>query len=348
MTTLQTVEIGARRQESRLHQTGWVRFLARRLVRLPLLLVAVAGASFVLLLASPVDPVRAYIGAEVARVGPEQRAVIEQAWGLDAPPAERFLTWVGALASGDLGQSVVYNQPVSTVIGERFTTSLTLMTCAWTLSAVLGFGAGVLAGVRRGGRLDRLVTWYLYTLASAPTFWVGLLLLYVFAVALDVAPVCCAVPIGVLEADVTFAQRLHHLLLPALTLSVVGVAPIVLHTRQAVIEVLATDHVAFARSRGERGWPLVRHHVLRGAAAPAVTLAFASFGELFGGSILVEQVFSYPGLGSATTQAALRQDVPLLLGIALFTAVFVYSGNLLGDLIHRLVDPRVRLDGGSL
>lgn len=321
---------------------GWGRFLASRALRLVALLIAVAAASFALLNASPIDPVTAYVGADVTRLGPEQRATIEEAWGLDDPPLQRFLAWGGQLVQGNLGHSIVFNQPVAEVIGDRFLTSLALMMAAWTLSGVFGFGMGIVAGLFRGRWPDRVLTWWAYTLASAPTFWVGLLLLYVFSVSLGVTPVCCAVPIGTLAEDVTLWQRLHHLLLPAVTLSIVGVAPILLHTRQAVIETLSSDHVAFARAQGERGLGLVWHRVVRASAAPALMLAFASFGELFGGSILAEQVFSYPGLGQATTTAALRQDVPLLLGIALFTTVFVFVGNLLGDVLHRTVDPRVR------
>jgi len=147
--------------------------------------------------------------------------------------------------------------------------------------------------------------------------------------------------VGTLADEVTLLDRLHHLILPALTLSIVGVAPVVLHTRQAVIEAMASDFVAFARAQGESTTGLVIHRVLRHAAAPALLLQFSSLGELFGGSVLAEQVFSYPGLGAATTAAALGQDIPLLLGIALFTTVFVFVGNLVGDIVHARVDPRV-------
>lgn len=324
-------------------QMPWFAFAGRRLVRLVLLLGAVAVASFSLMMASPVDPVQAYIGAETAKIGPEQRAQIAEAWGFDRPPVERFFAWLGHVVQGELGTSIVFNQPVAQVIGDRFAVSLVLLGAAWLLSGVLGFAMGVAAGLNRGRWIDRVLTWWSYTLASAPTFWVGLLLLYVFAVWLQVAPACCAAPVGVLAGDVTVLQRLQHLILPALTLSLVGVAPIVMHTRQAVIELLGSEHIAFARAQGERGWGLIRHRILRGASVPAVILSFASFGELFGGAVLAEQVFAYPGLGQATTTAALRQDVPLLLGIALFTTVFVFVGNLLGDIAHRLIDPRVKL-----
>ncbi|ATE54541.1 ABC transporter permease [Actinosynnema pretiosum] len=339
-------EQAARPGRSRGARNPAVRVVAK-LGRLALLLAAVAAGTFTLMVNSPVDPVSAYVGADVARLGPEQRELIAQRWGLDEPAPQRFLSWLGNLVRGDFGFSPTFNRPVLEVIGDRFTASLGLMALAWLLSGLLGFALGVLAGARRGKPTDRVITWWAYTLASAPVFWVGLLLLYVFAVSLNWAPVCCAVPIGVPAAEVTLLDRLGHLALPALTLSVVGVAPVVLHTRHAVIEALASDHVAFARAQGDRGIGLVAHRVLRGAAGPALLLQFGSLGELFGGSVLAEQVFSYPGLGAATTQAAMSQDVPLLLGIALFTAVLVFVGNTIGDRVHAAVDPRVALRAGE-
>lgn len=324
--------------------TPFARAAASRVLRLVLLLAAVAGASFALMVNSPIDPVDAYVGADIAAVGPEQRALIADRWGLGEPPLERFAAWSSHVARGDLGQSMTFNQPVSDVIAERFLASLALMATAWVLSGLLGFVFGVVAGVWHGRSADRLITWWAYTLASAPTFWVGLLLLYVFSVSLGWTPVCCAAPVGVLTDEVTLLDRLHHLVLPALTLSIVGVAPVVLHTRHAVVQALDSDHVTFARALGESRAGVVVHHVLRNAAAPAVLLQFASLGELFGGAVLAEQVFSYPGLGAATTAAALGQDVPLLLGIALFTTVFVYVGNQVGDIAHALLDPRVPED----
>jgi peptide/nickel transport system permease protein len=325
---------------------GW--FLARRALRLAVLLVAVATISFVLLQASPVDPLDAYIGADAAVVGPEQRARIAERWGLDEPPVERFLSWAGQLVQGNLGHSTVYGQPVSEVIWDRFLTSLPLMATAWLLAGVLGFAAGLLAGARAGSWVDRLVSWFAYTLASTPTFWFGLLLLTVFAVQLGVAPVCCAVPIGSLPGEVTFLERVHHLILPAVTLSIVGIPAIAMHTRQATIEAMGSDYVAFARAQGEHGRGIVVHRVLRNAAAPALLLQFASLAELFGGAVLAEQVFTYPGLGEATATAATRQDVPLLLGIVLFATVFVFVGNLLGDLTHARLDRRVQLAGRGM
>lgn len=318
-------------------------FTLRTLIRLLLLLIAVSVFSFVLVSLSPVDPINAYVGAEMLQIGPEQRELITQRWGLDEPMLTRFFLWLQQLATGNLGMSMVFNQPVSVVIANRFQASLQMLAIAWLLSGVLGLILGIVAGAKAGSWIDRIIRFYAYVLASSPTFWVALLLLIIFAVTLRLAPICCAAPPGVLAQDVTLWQRLHHILLPALTLSIIGVANIALHTRQKLIEVLNSDYVLFARAQGESLVGIIYHHGLRNVILPAITLQFASLSELFGGSVLAEQVFAYPGLGKATVEAALRSDVPLLIGIVFFSAIFVYTGNAIADLTYQIVDPRIRL-----
>ncbi|MFD0711484.1 ABC transporter permease [Paenibacillus sp. GCM10027626] len=316
--------------------TGW------KLLRLATLLIAIGIISFILVSNSPIDPIQAYIGADMMRVGPEQRQLITEYWGLDLPPLERFVQWVKALLHGNLGTSMIHRMPVADVIRERFASSVSLLAFSWAVAGLLGFTAGIVAAMNKDKWADRLIKWYCYMLASTPTFWMGLLLLMVFAVWLGWLPVGLGVPAGVLDEQVTWADRIEHMVLPALTLSIVGIAPIALHTRQKLIDVLASDYVLFARARGEQGFLLFRRHGLRNIALPAVSLHFASFSELFGGSVLAEQVFSYPGLGQATVEAGLRGDVPLLLGIVLFSALFVFAGNLIADVFYRLADPRLR------
>lgn len=322
---------------------GMARFVGRKLIRLALLLIAVSVFSFVLLSLSPIDPINAYIGADITRIGAEQRELITQRWGLDQPMISRFWLWLQQLLQGNLGTSMIFNQSVAAVIGSRFQASLQMLAIAWLLSGTIGFGLGILAGAREGSWIDRTVRLYAYTLASAPTFWVALLLLITFSVTLKVTPICCAAPPGVLAQDVSLWQRIHHLILPAATLSIIGIANIALHTRQKLIAVLNSDYVLFARAQGESLNGIIRYHGLRNIILPAVTLQFASLSELFGGAVLAEQVFAYPGLGEATIQAAVRSDVPLLVGIVFFSAVFVFVGNTIADLTYQLVDPRIRI-----
>ncbi len=182
-------------------------------------------------------------------------------------------------------------------------------------------------------------------MASIPVFWLAVLLMMVFAVWLQVLPIGLSVPIGVDAADVTFADRLQHAVLPAVTLSMAGVAGIALHTREKMADVMASDYVLFARARGEGERAIVRRHGVRNVLLPAITLQFASISEIFGGSVLVEQVFSYPGIGQAAVAAGLGGDVPLLLGITVVSAAIVFAGNFIADILCTVVDPRIRLGG---
>ena len=323
------------------------KYLARHIVRFALLMLAVGLVVFALVSMSPIDPVQANVGqAAYVNMSDAKRAQLASYWGGDVPFWERFANWAGALLQGDMGTSLRFNAPVSEVIAHRAANSLALMGIAWLLSGVLGFALGVAAGARRGGALDRVVRSYCFLLASTPTFWLGLLILMVFAVQLGWFPIGFSVPIGVSAADVTLADAAHHLVLPALTLSVTGVANIALHTREKVVDVLESDYVRFARARGESELSVIMHHGLRNVALPAVTLQCAFISEIFGGSVLVEQVFSYPGLGQAAVTAGLGGDVALLAGIALVSAALVFGGNLLANILYGVLDPRMRVSEG--
>jgi len=323
---------------------GLLQYLTATVLRMMALLIAVTMLSFFLVHNAPMDPVDAFLG-EVT-VSEEQRAQIAEHWGLNRSPVEQYLIWVNNTLHGDMGESLTFHEPVTKVLGERFRASLLLMGTAWILSGVLGMILGIIAGVYKDRWPDRIIKTFSLLLASTPVFWIGLLVLMVFAVELQWFPLGLAVPIGKVESDVTWLERLHHLVLPALTLSITGIANIVLHTRQKLIDVMESEYVLFARARGESLKELVLRHGLRNIALPAVTLQFASISELFGGSVLAERVFSYPGLGSTAVVAGMHADAPLLIGIALFSALFVFAGNLTANILYGVIDPQIREGGG--
>ena len=190
--------------------------------------------------------------------------------------------------------------------------------------------------------IDKAIKVYCYILQSAPAFWIALVMLMVFSIYLGWFPSGLGVPIGSLSENVTFWEWLNRLILPMVTLSIVGVASITLYTRDKLIEVMNSDYFLFAQARGESFWGIIKNHGIRNILLPAISIQFLSFNELFGGTILVEQVFAYPGIGQATVAAGLRSDVPLLLGIVIVSAIFVFCGNLIADLIYKYVDPRIR------
>ncbi|MBO7702490.1 MAG: ABC transporter permease [Eggerthellaceae bacterium] len=320
----------------------------RQIARLVLLLLAVSIIVFALVSLSPIDPVQANVGQSAyLNMSPEKRAALAEYWGSNVPLWERYFNWISAFLQGDMGTSLRYNAPVAQVIATRAANTLLLMLVAWVVSGVLGFALGVVAAMKRGSWVDKLVKGYCFVLAATPAFWIGLVFLIVFAVWLGWFPVGFSVPIGKSAADVTIVDALHHLVLPALTLSVVGVANIAMHTREKAIDVMESDYIRFARARGLTPWQALRAHGLRNLLLPAITLQFASISEIFGGSVLVEQVFSYPGLGQAAVTAGLGSDVALLAAIAVFSAALVFVGNLIANILYGVVDPRIRKGEGS-
>ena len=288
-----------------------IRGLSLFVVRLLGLLLVTAAGTFALLSFSPVDPIRAYIGNDLLHVPPEQYPLIAARWGLDLPLWERFLRWFGQMLQGDFGYSMLYNAPVSQVIGERFATSFALLFSAWLFSGIVGLAMGLTAGRYLNRWPDRLI--------------------------LNWAPICCAWTPGSNAETATWGDRLRHLILPMLALGVLGVGNIALHTRSRVAEVMNSEFIRYAHAQGDKGWPLINFHILRHAVTPALCLQFASVGELIGGSLLAEKVFAYPGLGQATIDAGLRGDIPLLMGIVMFCAVLVFTGNSIANaLVLRL------------
>lgn len=323
-----------------------IRKTGRKFIRMLLLLITVSIVTFTLVSMSPIDPLQANVGqAALGAMSQEQKAMLEEYWGVNVPPVRRYLNWAGGFVRGDMGISLLYRQPVSQVIGVKLSNSLFLMVFAWLISGILGLVLGILAGVFRGTWADRIIKGYSLLISSTPVFWLALLLLLVFAVWLKVLPIGLSVPIGVESAGVTFLDRLRHAILPAVTLSITGMAGVTLHTREKMIDVMESDYMLFARARGESTWSMVKKYGLRNILLPAMTLQFASVSEIIGGSVLVEQVFSYPGLGQAAVTAGTGSDVPLLLGITIVTEAIVFFGNFIADILYGVIDPRMRKGG---
>lgn len=324
----------------------YIRFLGKNLIRMLLLLAAVSMAAFFLVSCSPIDPLQANVGqAALGSMSAEQVAKLQEYWGVGVSPVKRFVSWASDFFRGDMGMSLLYRQPVREVIAVRLQNSLWLMAVSWVISGVAGFTLGILSGVKKDTWIDKVIKGYSLLIASTPAFWLALLLLMIFAVWIPVLPVGLSVPIGVEAAGVTLADKLQHAILPALTLSITGVSNMTLHTREKMIDIMESDYVLFARARGESTWSIVKNHGLRNVILPAITLQFGSISEIFGGSVLVEQIFSYPGLGQAAVTAGTGSDVPLLLGITVISAAIVFGGNLIANVLYGVVDPRIRRGG---
>lgn len=321
-------------------------FIGKNLIRMVLLLIAVSIAAFILVSVSPIDPLQANIGqAALGSMSAEQIEKLQAYWGVGVPPIERFTAWASDFFRGDMGMSLLYRQPVAQVIAVKLENSLWLMSLAWVISGTVGFVLGIISGLKKDTWLDKIIKGYSLLIASTPAFWLALVLLMVFAVWLKILPIGLSVPIGVEASGVTIMDRIQHAILPALTLSITGISNMTLHTREKMIDIMESDYVLFAKARGESTWSIVKNHALRNVLLPAITLQFGSISEIFGGSVLVEQIFSYPGLGQAAVTAGTGSDVPLLLGITVISAMFVFGGNLIANILYGIVDPRIRRGG---
>ena len=304
------------------------RFILRRLLLSVPTLFGVLVVAFLLLYVAPGDPVESMVGeradtATIARL----RAQLH----LDDPLPTRFGHYIASAATGDLGRSYTTNRPISQDIRERFPKTLQLAGAAMLMATVLGITLGVLSARRPGGIADRLALGIAYLGISFPVYWVGLLLILLFAVTLRWLP-----PSGY--------GSLRFLVLPALTLGMRSIAFLARMTRSAMLEALSADFVRTARAKGLNEWTVTFKHALRNALIPVITVLGLDFGAYLTGSILTETIFSWPGLGRYVVNAIARRDLPAIQGAVLFLSTVFVLVNLITDLAYAKADPRVRYE----
>ncbi|WP_367129311.1 ABC transporter permease [Saccharothrix sp. HUAS TT1] len=321
---------------------GTGKLVLRRLGFAVPVLLLVSFALFVLAKASPFDPVERYFGVRIIGASPERVAQIRANWGVDQPVVQQYLAWLRHAVAGDFGDSLSFQQPVSQVIGDRLGWSVLLAGIGFTLALLLGLLLGTAAAWFQGSPLDRVITATSYALEAAPVFWLGLAALYVFALRLRWLP---GGGLTDVDASVSFGQVAAHLVLPVSVLAISQAPWFVLFVRQNLLESFTQDHVVGARSRGLPDHLVVSGHALRTSLLPFLTLLGARLPELITGALLVETVFSWPGIARATVDAALNVDFALLGALTVLATAVVLLGNLLADLLYALADPRVSLDG---
>jgi len=319
-----------------------LRYLARRLLQGVAIVFAVTTFTFFLLQLAPGDPIDA-LGA----TGKLSRDIAEQQrinFGLDRPIVERYVRYVWNVARGDLGYSYTWPQTVSTAIRQRIPATIILALTALLIDFTLGISIGAIQGAHRRSRVDDGLTVITLALFSLPVFWLGLMLVLVFSLGLGWLP-----PSGMrtpwlndLPLLPAVWDHAKHLVLPALTLGVVGAASTARFQRAAMIDVIQQDYVRTARAKGLEEKAVLYRHALRNALLPVITLFGLSFPVLLSGAVLVEEVFSWRGLGYLTVEAFRNRDYPLVTGMAIVVAAMVVVGNLLADLLYHAADPRTR------
>jgi len=311
---------------------GWY-ILRRLLIALPLLILITLGV-FALIHIAPGSPERSLLGARAA--SPETLAAIRAKWNLDQPFLIQYLLWLKGVVSGDLGNSILSNQPVTDAIRQRLGLTVYLGAYAILIAIGLGIPLGMWAALRRGSVIDRTVVGVSVLGVSAPAFATGLLLLYVFSVLLGWFPT--------FGSGEGFLDRGWHLTLPAVALALSLMALIVKITRAAMIDELDQDYVAFARARGLPPRYVLGRYVLKNALIPVVTAAGLIVVVLVGGAVLVEVTFGLEGLGTFLVDSVTRRDIPVIQGLVLLTAVFVIVVNLGLDVLYTVIDPRIRFE----
>ncbi|UEM24838.1 ABC transporter permease (plasmid) [Skermanella mucosa] len=302
-------------------------YLARRVVQAVLILLGVTFITFILLYLLPADPARQIAGRSATAATVQS---IRQQLGLDLPLWQQYLRYLGNLAQGDMGRSYIQRTEVASLVWSRLPATLLLMAGAIVCELAIGLGAGILAAVRRGRPTDTAIMVASFLGVSAPQFVVGILLLYVFAVQLGWFPI---------GGYGTFA----HLVLPSLTLGILGGGWYSRMARSSMVDVLRQDYIRTARAKGAGSSRIVLIHALRNAVLPLIAMIGLDIGIFMSGAVVVESVFGWPGIGQLTWQAIQQVDIPVIMGVTLTAAVFIVLGNLLADLIAPLADPRIKL-----
>lgn len=313
------------------------RFIVSRVSQGLLTLLLVSILTFFLINLAPGGP-SAIMNFESTA---EQREALTKHLGLDKPVGQRYVEWLGGLLRGDLGLSLDSQQPVSSLLAERLPNTVILASATLVFTLLIGIPLGVLAAVKRGSLVDRLVTFSSTFGMAIPEFWLGILFIIVFAVIIPIFPAA-----GMVTAGSAFSLRdlAHHIVLPMLTLAILMLPNIIRFTRSAMVDVIDLDFIRTARAKGLGSFRVFFKHALRNALIPIAAIIGLIIPILLGGSVVVENVFSWPGMGRLAVQAATNRDYPVVMGVTMLVGSIVIITNLLTDLLYSILDPRIRYD----
>ncbi|MCW6508259.1 ABC transporter permease [Lichenifustis flavocetrariae] len=312
-------------------------FLLNRLIQSVILLALVSVIGFAVLHLAPGGPLSQF--ALIPGMTQEQLAHIAHEMGLDRPLPLQYWEWVSRLVTGDWGHSYRDNQPVLAIISGRLPATFELMLTAIALAVLLGVTVGVLGAVRRGSIFDSLATVGAMVALSIPTFWFGLIVIYIFAVKLGWLPAGSRSTVG----DGSFSDYFRHLIAPAVVLALVEVAIWSRYMRGAMLDVISQDFIRTARAKGLSEKSVMLRHAFRNALLPMIELAGLELPTLLGGALVTETVFTWPGMGRLFLDSLGYRDYPVVMGILMVSAVLVLIGSLFADILSAAADPRIRL-----
>lgn len=332
-----------------------IRFLLLRLAQVIPAFIGVSLIAFAFIRLVPGDPIEVLSGER--GISPERHAALMEKFGYDRPLHQQYLDYLGNLAQGDLGHSIVTRQPVLSEFASLFPATLELSLAAMLFALALGLPAGIIAALKRGSPTDHILMGGALTGYSMPIFWWGLLLIIFFSGLLQWTPVSGRISVihyvtpvtgfllvdSLLAGDIdAFRSALRHLILPAITLGTIPLAVIARQTRSAMLEVLGEDYIRAAHAKGLPPWRVILLHALRNAMIPVLTTIGLQVGVLLAGAILTETIFSWPGIGNWLVHSIFRRDYPSVQGGLLLIALCIMAVNLFVDVLYGMVDPRIR------
>lgn len=301
------------------------------ILKLATLLLLSSITIFFLISISPIDPLTTNYGQNItSQMSQEKITSLSNYWGVGKPFLERFSSWLSNALCGNLGESLIYNEPVLDVIIRGLKNSAPIMLTSWLISGLIGYSTAIFVATKNN-QTTKFVTLLNYCLTATPTYFLAILFLLIFSVCLNLVPV-------------TSYVSLESSILPSIVLILYGTPTIFFHTKAKCEDVLSSDYVKQAKLNGENTKEITFNHVFKNVSLPCLSIEFAQIGEIIGGSVVVEQVFSYPGLGNITVKAATSSDVCLIAGISLITCLIVFLGNILCKLITYSIDPRFKND----
>jgi len=323
-----------------------IRYVLRRLLQAIPLLLVIATVTFFVIHLAPGDPMDLFLQPRLRRqMDPQVIELMRQRFGLDQPIYVQFGKWLANLAHGDLGESFQYRRPVTSLLAERIPYTLQLAVLALLFDALIGIALGIYSAVRQYSWPDRAVTIGSLAIYSIPGFWLAIMLVMVFSVNLGWFPISQtrSLDYDLLSTWGKIGDRLWHLVLPVFVLGVAQAAGTARYMRNRLLEVLSQEYILAARARGLRERTVILKHALRNALIPILTIYGMSLPFLLGGAVLIENVFSWPGMRLLATEAVGARDYPVILATTMIAAVLVILGNLLADITYSIVDPRISL-----
>jgi peptide/nickel transport system permease protein len=319
-------------------------YVLRRILLVFPILLGVTIINYTIFALAPGDPVSAMIDPfELSQMTAEDLQDAREALGLNKPVPIRYLLWLGQAIQGNLGYSIWFNTPVFEVMLRALGNSMPVMIFALLISTIAGITLGIVSALKPYSLLDSVLTTFAFAGVAVPGFFFALLLIYAVAIRMDILPTGGVTTPGV---EPSFGDRLSHIILPGIALAYETTGSLLRYTRSSLLEVLHQDYMTTARAKGLVEHIVILRHGLRNALLPIITILGLRLPSMFGGAVLIETVFNYPGVGLTMVHATRMHDYPLLMGGVLMTAVLVLLSNLLADLSYTVADPRIRYEEG--